>query len=120
MLTGQTVLIVEPEFLIALDIQRCLEAFGAGQTVFARNAVEALAAINQWPGFGLALVEVHHERDDDLALLEGLAAAGVELILMTADVALRRGLCNFPDVPVVMKPFSEDDLASAIKQALAS
>ena len=118
MLNGQTVLIVETEFLIALDIQRVLELLGAGQTVFARNTIEALDAAPQWSGFGLALVELHHERDDDLALLQGLKQAGVPLVLLTADIAIRRGSPSLPGAPVVMKPFSEEDLVSAIRQAL--
>ncbi|MET3899894.1 CheY-like chemotaxis protein [Devosia sp. UYZn731] len=121
MLTGQTVLIVESEFLIALDIQRCLETFGAAHTVFARNTAEVLDAIDRWPSFGLALVEVHHRHDEKTAsLLRGLARAGVKLILLTADTTLRRGHSDFPATPVVMKPFLEEDLASALKQALTS
>ncbi len=120
MLTGQTILIVESQFLIALDIQRCLEAFGAAKTVFARNTVEALDAMDRWPGFSLALVEIHHGHDDDAALLRGLDAVGVKLVLLTADAWLRRGNPDFPAAPMVMKPFLEDDLASAIRQALAS
>lgn len=120
MLTGQKVLIVESEFLIALDIQRCLESFGATQTVFARNTTEVLDAIDRWPGFSLALVEVRHQHDDDTALLRGLEAAGIKLILLTADATLRRGHSDFPAAPVVMKPFLEDDLASALERALAS
>ena len=118
MLTGQTVLIVETEFLIALDIQRVLEFLGAGQTVFARNTIEALDAAARWPGFGLALVEIHHERDDDLALLQGLKEAGVPLVLLSADIALRHGSTSFPGIPIVMKPFLEEELASAIETAL--
>ncbi|MDB5536690.1 MAG: hypothetical protein JWQ65_1565 [Devosia sp.] len=120
MLTGQTVLIVESEFLIALDIQRCLEAFGAAKTVFARDTVEALDSMDRWNGFGLALVEIHQQHDDDAALLRGLEEAGVKLVLLTADTMLRRGHSEFPAAPVVMKPFLEEDLASALKQALTS
>jgi len=120
MLTGQTVLIVESQFLIALDIQRCLEGFGAAQTVFARNTVEALDAMDRWPGFTLALVEIHHEHDEDAALLRGLREAGVKLIVLTADATARRSVSTLPAAPVVMKPFLEDDLASAIQKALAS
>lgn len=119
MLTGQTVLVVESQFLIALDIQRCLEGFGAAQTVFARNTVEALDAMDRWPGFALALVEVQHSHDDDMALLRGLREAGVRLIVLTADATLRRSNPSLPDAPIVVKPFLEDDLASAIDRALA-
>ena len=120
MLTGHTVLIVESQFLIALDIQRCLEAFGVTQTVFARNAAEVLYAIDRCPSFSVALVEIRYQHDDDAVLLRALSEAGAKLVLLTADATLRRGLSDFPAAPVVMKPFLEDDLASALKQALAS
>lgn len=119
MLTGQTVLIVETQFLIALDIQRILESLGATQTLFARNAADALDAAAHWPECNMALVEIRPERDDDIALAQGLHRTGVKLVLMTADAILRRHAPGFPAAPLLMKPFSEDDLASAIKQALA-
>lgn len=120
MLTGQTVLIVESEFLIALDIQRCLETFGATQTVFARNTDEVFNAVERWPSFAVALVEVRHQDNADAALLRALADAGMKLILLTADATLRGGHPGFPVAPVVMKPFLEEDLASALQQALAN
>ncbi|HTN62900.1 MAG TPA: hypothetical protein VL147_15375 [Devosia sp.] len=120
MLAGQTVLIVETEFLIALDIQRCLETFGAAQTIFARDTAEALNTASLWPSFGLALVEFRHGQDDDLALLQGLRQADVKLVLLTADTVSRGGDASLPSLPVVTKPFLEEDLASAIRQALAS
>ncbi|MGV8955413.1 MAG: hypothetical protein ACOH2M_30240, partial [Cypionkella sp.] len=120
MFTGQTVLIVETEFLIALDIQRLLEALGVRQTVFARNTFEALDAASRWPGFTLALVEIHHERDEDLALLQGLDQAGIPFVLLTSELSLRRGSPDFPGVPIVMKPFLEEELVSAIRQALTN
>src|SRR4051812_16874048 len=119
MLTGQTVLIVEREFLIALDIQRCLEALGAVETVFARNNDEALRAIDRWRSFSVALVEIHlHQHENDVTLLRGLEACGVKLVLLTSDTTLRRGHPDFPAAPIVMKPFLEDDLASALERAL--
>ncbi len=119
MLSGQTILIVEAQFLIALDIQRVLEDFGAAQTVFTRNTPEAIDAASRWPGLALALVEVHADNQDDIVLLEGLQQAGVRLVLMASDVALRRGNAGFPASPMLIKPFTEEDLASAIRQALA-
>jgi hypothetical protein len=46
-LDGYTVLVVEEEPLIALDLQRALEGAGA-DVVVARNATEALARIGQF------------------------------------------------------------------------
>ena len=119
MLNGQTVLIVESEFLIALDIQRCLEVLGATQTVFARNTDEAFAFAERWRDFSMALIEVRHQHAKDAALLQALAEVGIKLVLLSSDTSLRRGHSSFPAAPMVMKPFLEHDLASALKQALA-
>jgi CheY-like chemotaxis protein len=120
MLAGQAILIVETEFLIALEIERCLETFGASRTVFARSTREALASAQNWSCFGVALVEVHPNHDEDLALLRGLQQAGVKLVVMASDSAARHSFDGNPAAPVIIKPFSEDDLASAISRALAT
>ena len=118
MLNGQTALIVEEEFLIALDIQRMLEAWGAGQTLFARTAAEAEELRSHWPEIGLAVVDIRSDDMPALSLAESLAAAGIPVVLATADAAVRQGLTL--QLPVVIKPVPEDIMASAIRQALAN
>jgi CheY-like chemotaxis protein len=119
MLTGQTILIVEEEFLIALDIQRVLESLKARQTVFARTAGEALNLSDKWTDYGLALVEFRDGDQDSLELARGLRDTGCRLVLTTSDVTLRRGTTEMPDTPVIIKPFLEEELASAVEKALA-
>lgn len=119
MLTGQTILVVENEFLIALDIQRILESHGTGQMLFARTAEEAHELETYWPSIGLAIVEARHDWPHSLALVRRLRDAGVAVVLNTADSALRRGHPDFPDVPVAVKPMAEEELLSAIEQAVA-
>ena len=119
MLNDQTVLVVEEEFLIALDIQRMLETHGTGQMLFARTAEEAHELETHWPSIGLAIVEVRHDGAHSLELVRRLRDAGVAVVLNTADSAVRRGHPEFPDVPVAIKPMAEEDLLAAIEQALA-
>jgi DNA-binding NtrC family response regulator len=120
MLSGQTILVVEEEFLIALDIQRVLEDHDAGQCVFARSITEALALRDRWIGYGLAIIELQANHTDGLELLAGLQTAGIALVVTTADLSLRSGLPGVPGIQVLIKPFPEAELVSAIKEALAT
>jgi CheY-like chemotaxis protein len=120
MLSGQTILVVEAEFLIALDIQRMLEGLGAGQMLFARTAEEAHQLQSHWPTVGLAIVEVQPEQPQTIALLQSLRHHDVTIVLSSADSAMRRGHPEFPDIPMLVKPMADDDLANAIRQALSN
>lgn len=119
MLNGKTVLVVEEEFLIALDIQRVLESLGAGQTLFARTLEEADSIAAQGTDLGLAIIEVRTAPDPSAALTQALIDSNVAVVVSTANVSLRRGLPQLPGTPVVLKPMAEDDLVAAIGQALA-
>lgn len=119
MLNGQTVLVVEEEFLIALDIQRMLEIHTTGQMLFARTAEEAEELEAHWPSIALAIVEIRNDRAQSLALVRRLREAGVAVVLNAPDSAMGHGHPDFPGVPVAIKPMSEDDLLAAIEQAVA-
>lgn len=118
MLKGRAALIVEEEFLIALDIQRMLEGLGVGQTLFARDAEEARQLRSHWPDLALAIVELRPDASRNERLPQDLAAAGIPFVVTTGDFSLSRQLGA--TAPVVLKPIPEQALASAIAQALAS
>lgn len=118
MLNGRPTLIIEEEFLIALDIQRMLEAMGAGQTLFARNAQEARQLGTHWNDLALAIVELRMQDRISHQLSADLAAAGIALVVTTGDIGLHREVTL--NAPLVMKPFPEETLASAVRQALAA
>jgi two-component system, response regulator PdtaR len=118
MLNGQTILVVEAEFLIALDIQRMLEGLGAGQMLFARAADEVQELESRWQTIGLAIVEIGPNSSGETTLVRSLLADNIPVICSTADSALRQGHPDFPGVPVVIKPISDHDLAATIAAAL--
>ncbi|MGV8855566.1 MAG: hypothetical protein ACOH2L_13065 [Devosia sp.] len=118
MLNGQTVLIVEEEFLIALDIQRMLETLSAGPTLFARSLSEAHGHQEQWHAVDLAIVELGEAGAPTNALLQGLRAAGITLVLSTTDTMMQQGHPEFPGAPVIVKPMMEEDFRQAIAKAL--
>jgi DNA-binding LytR/AlgR family response regulator len=120
MLNGRKALILEKEFLIALDLQRVLEGFQVGETLFAHNAAEAGHWHRRWPDIALGLIEIHQDDPPTEALVATLLDAGVPVVLITADTALLQGYSRFPRLPVLIKPVPEPELKAAITAALGN
>lgn len=116
MLNGRPALIVEDEFLIALDIQRMLEIHGVGQVLFARNSEEARQLQSHWNEIALAIIELRYDDPNSGELPKDLALAGIPVIVTTSNFGAVRIAGS---VPIVTKPMSEDDMANALKKALA-
>lgn len=119
MLNGCTVLVVEEEFLIALDIQRVLESLHAKQTLFARHSAEAQAMPAGWPGVDLAVIELRADCPAGFDLVRQLASASIPLIITTSDPGLRSDVFTPVQPQILLKPVPDIELASAIQQALA-
>jgi len=117
LLTGKRCLVVDDEFLIALDIQQALEHAGATEVVCAGNATEALAIAGA-QRFDIAVLDVRLGRTggSSLPIAEVLAAAGTPFVFLTGlrgDSAEARA---YPDAPVVEKPYDAQVLLAAIRQ----
>lgn len=118
MLNGRTALILEKEFLIALDQQRVLEALGVGETLFAHTTADAEQLLGRDSAIALALIEIHQDDAPAHALLTRLLDEHIPVILTTADTALLRGYAPFPHLPVLVKPVPEEEMRAAIIAAL--
>jgi DNA-binding response OmpR family regulator len=116
MLDGSRVLVVEREILVAIDIQRALEAAGAIEVVLARSTTDAILGGSDLTVFGLAVIDAQMGAPEHLALSRALEAAGVPVILTTADVAVADAFAGV----VLRKPFGEDDLLAACAAAIAA
>ena len=117
MLNGRPVLIVEEEFLIALDLQRMLETLDCGQTLFARNVAEARALRAHWPHLALAIVEYRSDTADSEALRQELLGLGIPTVVATGHSERKTGATLA--TPVLVKPFSETSLAGAVAGVLS-
>ena len=115
-LAGKRVLVVEAEFLVALDIQRMLERAEAGETVFARGIAEAAELGAHFPQYGLAIVELPpNDGLAALALLERLRSGGIPVIAtMTTGPSPEHVP---PAIPILYKPFDEAALLAACRSA---
>lgn len=117
---GKTALVVEAEFLIALDLQRMLEAHGFAETLLARHAAEARELSTHWPRLALAVIELRLHDQQSLDLVTALQRHKVPTVAITSDVELTHGIDGSTTIPVLGKPLSEDQLASAIHRTLGA
>jgi DNA-binding response OmpR family regulator len=115
MLHGTRLLVVEREFLIALEVQRILESADARQIVAARSVAEVDSLSQHWPEFDLAVIEDLLGDAEAVELAAKLRAAGVAVVVTTADHGIVE---RFNGAPTVEKPFSDETLLAACRQAL--
>ena len=118
-LSGMRWLIVEDEFLIALDYERILQPAGAAHFAIAGTLTRARAALSQQGPFALALIDMDVNRESSLPLARELAIAGTAVIFTTglsSHVALPG---EFAGMALLETPFQDSTLLSAIASALA-
>jgi DNA-binding NarL/FixJ family response regulator len=119
MLKNVNVLVIEKEFLIALDIQRMLETLDANEIILARNFADAAQLEHHWPRIKLAIVEVTLEPLVAYELVERLLTSGIAVVLSSGDTMLLARIALFASLPRVSKPMAENELVQAIEQAMA-
>ena len=116
-----TVLIIEDEPLIALDIQTLVEQLGHGVTTIARTHTEAVrAALKGHPGLILADIQLADGSSGLDAVNEILVSQEMPVIFITAFP--ERFLTGQAPEPafLITKPFSADLVKAVISQALSS
>lgn len=116
MLSRERVLIIEEEFLIALDIQRAVESAHVLQALFARNFAEASAISEQFSEFNLAIITAPRT-PGDAEVASRLHAAGVAIVVCTAAPMGQEGEW-FTEAQEVSKPFRDEDLLAACARAI--
>ncbi len=109
-LAGKTVLLVEDQFLIAMEVEEMLRALGAGEVVSCASVREALAAIERRrPECAVLDVSLGAENSD--AVAQRLRELAVPYIFATgydAVPSLEAG------VPALRKPYTRAALATAL------
>ncbi|GHA17926.1 hypothetical protein GCM10007989_11450 [Devosia pacifica] len=119
MLSGKPTLILEAEYLIALDIQRILDAHNPGEVVITHTAEAAQISLSRSATPALAIVEVRAKAPQTFTLVKMLEEAAVPTVVTTSEGRVRQAVHAEHDVPVLVKPFSDAALLDAIKIALA-
>ena len=109
-LEGKTILVVEREPLIALDLQRALEAAGA-EVVVAGNAKEAVSRIRT-SRFAAGVIDWHPSSEDHRLVARALKKGNVRFLFYAThspeDVTTVRG------APIFLKPGRPEDIVQAL------
>lgn len=119
-LNGKRCLVLDDEFLIALDIQQILESAGAGEVVCVGNVDDALKAIER-AAFHVGVLDVKlvGMPPTSLAVAAALAERGTPLVFLTGVRGDDVHTARFPRAPVVSKPYEAPLLLQAVLGALA-
>lgn len=120
LLIGKRCLVLDDEFLIALDIQQILEFAGAAHVACVATVAEALALLRANPDFDLAVLDVKISGPDgnSLGVAAQLAAKGTPFVFLTGMRVDDLHAKQFPQAPVVEKPYDAVALLDAVRRAL--
>lgn len=113
-------LIVEDEFLIALDTEAQIEALGHQAVATAGTATEAIAFAGEHaPDFVLMDIRLRGSRDGIDAAVEIQKRFGIRSIFVTAnaDPATRRRAEAIDPAGFIEKPLSKETLFRALRAA---
>jgi len=120
LLIGKRCLVLDDEFLIALDIQQTLEFAGAAHVACVATVAEALALLRANPDFDIAVLDVKISGPDrnSLGVAAQLAAIGTPFVFLTGMRVDDLHAKQFPQAPVVEKPYDAAALLDAVRRAL--
>jgi CheY-like chemotaxis protein len=117
-LQGLRVLVVEDEFLVAMDIEVMLRDLGCEVVGPIGDLASALQAARE-ETLDLALLDANLGGEPVTAVAEALVARAVPIMFCTGYQV--ENWCNrYPAAPTLMKPFQPADLRAALERALAS
>lgn len=115
-LEGMRILVLEDEFLIAMDVEQLCRDHGASEVVIARSLSEIdpdHAAAN----FDAAIVDVMLGGTPTLAFAGDIRDRGIPFVFASGYTNLDEIFTTFPEVIVVGKPYAGSDLIDAVKAA---
>jgi len=122
LLAGKRCLVLDDEFLIALDIQQILELAGAKHVASVASASEAIELLRREPKFDLAVLDVKlgDAEGNSLDVAAMLAKAGTPFVFLTGMRVDNVHAKKFPQAPVVEKPYDALTLLDGAQRALKS
>ena len=114
-LGGRKVLLVEDSMIIALDAEDVLKALGARTVTTAANVARARMLLNE-ETFDFALLDVNLGADTSATVAAQLTKAGIPFIFATGYGDGTAFLQQYPDVPVINKPYGASHLRNALAE----
>lgn len=116
LLDGMRVLVLEDEFLIAMDVEQLCRDNGAGEVMIARDLAE-IDGLQITTQFDAAIVDLMLGGASTLEFAAGLREAGVPFVFASGYSDADEIKASFPGVRLVGKPYSGEDLIQALAAA---
>jgi CheY-like chemotaxis protein len=119
LLAGARCLVLEDEFLIALDLQDILEAAGAAVTCYA-DADEALRVLREGARFDLAVLDVHlgGATRTSYSVAAALTVQRTPFVFLTGMRRDATIAAEYPQVPILEKPYQHAHVLDAVRNVL--
>ncbi len=115
--TIQSVLVLEDNFLIAMDIEEMLAALGVTQVHTATTADRAMEIATEHP-IDFAILDIRLGDETSFAVAEALIARGIKIGFTSGCGEILPLPNHLRDVPRIEKPFTEGSLSSLIAAGL--
>jgi DNA-binding response OmpR family regulator len=118
-LDGRSILILEDEYLIAMDVeQSCLE-WGASEVTILRSLDQMRDQPLDQPRFDAAIVDLRLGGESTTYFARELAKRRIPFVFATGLSDVGELAESFPDVPVIGKPYSGDELVRILAAVIA-
>ncbi|UCI08720.1 response regulator [Mesorhizobium sp. B1-1-8] len=116
LLDGLRILVLEDELLIAMDVEQLCRDYGAAEVVTARQLTEVDE--QELPSrFDAAVIDLMLGGVSTLDFARRLSRAGMPFVFASGYSNPDEIEGSFPDVRLVTKPYSGDDLIEALAAA---
>jgi len=116
LLSGLRILILEDEVLIAMDVEQLCRDNGAADAVIVRDLAE-IDRRDRPADFDAAVVDLMLGGVSTLDFAAQLRSAGVPFVFASGYSDADEITGSFPEVRLVSKPYSGDDLIEALAMA---
>lgn len=118
-LDGLHVIVLEDEFLIAMELEQLCRDCGAARVSLCQSLASADAVLGK-PDVDAAIVDLRLAGESTLDFADRMAAGGIPFIFATGFGQTEEMLSRFPDVAVISKPYIGDEIIAALVGAIAA
>jgi DNA-binding NtrC family response regulator len=118
-IAGARALVVEDEFLIAIDVQRILETAGAREVVLAARVADAMAALDGPEPFDIAVLDILLGEESGEPVAKRLVERGIPFVYSTGIGPSGVNTEGAGAMPIVPKPYTSATLLAGLAKASA-
>lgn len=117
-LDGLRILILEDEFLIAMEVEQACRDNGAAEVRICRSIGEISVVPTETIDFDAAVIDVRLGEESSLDFARMLFDGGQPFVFATGYSDPTEMSESFPGIPVVTKPYLGSDLVEALAETI--